>query len=59
MLVSNEGMKIWQADFYRRPLQNEAGEVLWELLLCDGDRAFTYVAFCPQSQATAKWLTEQ
>ena len=52
-------MKIWQADFYRRPLQNEAGEVLWELLLCDGDRAFTYVAFCPQSQATAKWLTEQ
>lgn len=59
MLVSNEAMKIWQADFYRRPLQNEAGEVLWELLLCDGDRAFTYVAFCPQSQATAKWLTEQ
>lgn len=52
-------MKIWQADFYRRPLQNEAGEILWELLICDRDRLFTYVALCPQSQAGAKWLTEQ
>ena len=52
-------MKIWQADFYRRPRQNEAGEVLWELLICDRDRQFTYEAICPQSQANAKWLTEQ
>ncbi len=52
-------MKIWQADFYRRPLQNEAGEVLWELLICDRDFLFTCVALCPQSQANAKWLTEQ
>lgn len=52
-------MKIWQADFYRCPLQNEAGEIFWELLICDGDRVFTWVAVCPQSQASAKWLTEQ
>ncbi|MBW4664618.1 MAG: Tab2/Atab2 family RNA-binding protein [Chroococcus sp. CMT-3BRIN-NPC107] len=52
-------MKIWQADFYRRPLQNDAGEALWELLICDRDRLFTYVALCPQSQANTKWLTEQ
>ncbi|WP_009632979.1 Tab2/Atab2 family RNA-binding protein [Synechocystis sp. PCC 7509] len=52
-------MKIWQADFYRRPLQNEAGEVLWELLICDRDRLFTYEALCPQSQANSKWLIEQ
>jgi RNA-binding protein Tab2/Atab2 len=52
-------MKIWQADFYRCPLQNEAGEILWELLICDRDRQFTYEAICPQSQANAKWLTEQ
>ncbi len=52
-------MKIWQADFYRRPLHNQSGEVLWELLLCDRDRLFTYEAVCPQSQASAKWLTEQ
>ncbi len=52
-------MKIWQADFYRRPLQNQAGEVWWELRICDRDRVFTYEASCPQSQASAKWLTEQ
>lgn len=52
-------MKIWQADFYRRPLQDRAEEVLWELLICDRDFLFTHVAVCPQSQANAKWLTEQ
>ncbi len=52
-------MKIWQADFYRRSLQNKGEETLWELLICDRDRIFTHEAICPQSQATAKWLTQQ
>lgn len=52
-------MKIWQADFYRRPLRDAAGQTLWELLVCDSTRQFTYTAFCPQSQANAKWLVEQ
>lgn len=52
-------MNIWQADFYHLPLQGSAEEVLWQLLICDRDRVFTYVAVCPQSQAGAKWLTEQ
>lgn len=52
-------MKIWQADFYRRPLRDAAGQTLWELLVCDATRQFTYTAFCPQSQANAKWLVEQ
>lgn len=52
-------MQIWQADFYRRPLQDVAGQTLWELLVCDPTRQFTYAAFCPQSQANAKWLVEQ
>lgn len=51
-------MKIWQADFYRRPLRDAAGQI-WELLICDVTRTFTYTAFCPQSQANAKWLVEQ
>jgi len=25
-------MRIWQADFYRRPWQDAAGQGLWELL---------------------------
>ncbi|HEY9301613.1 MAG TPA: Tab2/Atab2 family RNA-binding protein, partial [Phormidium sp.] len=50
---------IWQADFYRRPIKDEAGQSLWELLICDPASSFTYEAFCPQSQANANWLLEQ
>jgi hypothetical protein len=49
----------WQVDFYRRPLQNDAGQPLWELLICDDSRLFTFSAFCPQSEASVDWLTEQ
>ena len=52
-------MQIWQADFYRRPLRDAAGQTLWELLICDPTRTFTYTALCPQSQANARWLIEQ
>lgn len=52
-------MKIWQADFYRRPLRDLEGQVLWELLLCDPTRTFTYEALCPQSEANATWLVSQ
>jgi len=52
-------MRIWQADFYRRPLQDEAGQVLWELLICDATRTFAYEALCPQSQANSSWLVSQ
>jgi hypothetical protein len=52
-------MRIWQADFYRRPLQNEAGQVLWELLICDATRTFAYEALCPQSEANSSWLVSQ
>ncbi|MBW4574211.1 MAG: Tab2/Atab2 family RNA-binding protein [Aphanothece sp. CMT-3BRIN-NPC111] len=52
-------MIVWQADFYRRPLRDTSGEVLWELLVCDLTGSFTYQALCPQSQAIAKWLVSQ
>lgn len=52
-------MKIWQADFYRRPLRDATGQTLWELLICDLTRTFTYAASCPQSEANSKWLAEQ
>jgi hypothetical protein len=50
---------VWQVDFYRRPQQDTAKEVLWELLICDPTRKFEYTATCNQSQANANWLTEQ
>lgn len=52
-------MRIWQADFYRRPLKDATGQVLWELLICDSTRRFTYQALCPQSEANANWLVSQ
>lgn len=50
---------IWQADFYRRPLKNEEGEHLWELLICDPQGKFTFSAFCRQSEANSTWIAAQ
>lgn len=52
-------MLVWQADFYRRPLRDSAGQVLWELLICNPTRSFIYEALCPQAQANAQWLVAQ
>ncbi|MFN6567091.1 Tab2/Atab2 family RNA-binding protein [Dendronalium sp. ChiSLP03b] len=52
-------MKIWQADFYRSPLQEVSGQVLWELLICDATRSFEYAATCPQSAANSSWVADQ
>jgi hypothetical protein len=50
---------IWQADFYRIPLQHEKKEILWELLICDQTRNFEFVATCTQSQANSQWVAQQ
>ncbi len=52
-------MVVWEVDFYRRPLQDEAGNPLWELVICDATDTFRYSAFCPQAKAGAAWLVEQ
>ncbi|PZO17361.1 MAG: hypothetical protein DCF25_11245 [Leptolyngbya foveolarum] len=49
----------WQLDFYRRPLQDDHGKPLWELLICDQAMNFTYAAFCPQAEASAVWVRSQ
>lgn len=52
-------MQIWEADFYRRPLQDEQGQPLWELLLCDRTRTWEFSALCPQPEANAAWVAAQ
>jgi hypothetical protein len=52
-------MRIWQADFYRRPSQDASDLVLWELLICDATRNFKYEATCPQSEASSSWVASQ
>ncbi len=49
----------WQLDFYRRPLQDEQGKPLWELLICDPLMEFSYGDFCPQAEIGAPWLRSQ
>lgn len=52
-------MNLWQVDFYRRPLQDEQGQPLWELVACSPDRSFSKSAFCPQSAANSAWIRAQ
>ena len=52
-------MTVWQVDFYRRPLQDESQQPLWELVLCSPDKTFAAYGFCPQADANASWLVSQ
>jgi len=49
----------WQADLHRPPLVDCDGQPLGELLLCNDDASFTYVAQGPQAGVNQAWLTEQ
>ncbi|MBW4465660.1 MAG: Tab2/Atab2 family RNA-binding protein [Pegethrix bostrychoides GSE-TBD4-15B] len=54
-------MKIWQVDFYRRPLQDAQGNPIWELVACEPIRdaqAFAAQAYCPQPGVSADWLAQ-
>ncbi|MDX2239649.1 MAG: Tab2/Atab2 family RNA-binding protein [Leptolyngbyaceae cyanobacterium bins.302] len=52
-------MTTWEIDFYRRPLQDEAGNPLWEWVVCDSDGTLKARTFCPQPAATAEWVLQQ
>ncbi len=55
---------IWELDFYSRPILDENGKKLWEVLLCEspagleGNREdlFRYAEYCPNSQVNSIWL---
>ncbi|MBD2482179.1 Tab2/Atab2 family RNA-binding protein [Planktothrix sp. FACHB-1365] len=57
---------IWELDFYSRPLRDEEGKKVWEVLICETpvnieDRAetlFRYTQFCPSNQVNSIWLKE-
>jgi hypothetical protein len=51
-------MTVWQADFYRRPLQDEEGNPLWELAVCNSTLQFKFSLFCVQPEATADRLIQ-
>ncbi len=52
-------MKIWQVDFYRRPLQDQASSALWELVICEPKGDLIAAILCPQAAVSARWLADQ
>ncbi|MGB7415866.1 MAG: Tab2 family RNA-binding protein, partial [Thermosynechococcaceae cyanobacterium] len=53
-------MTCWQVDYYRRPLIDEAGQPLWELVICDAQNCDVHISvFCSQATANSDWLKQQ
>jgi hypothetical protein len=58
--------KIWELDFYSRPVMDENKKKLWEVLICESSvnsRAettapFRYARYCPSSTVNSIWLRE-
>lgn len=40
----------WELDFCSRPLLDERGKKIWELLICDSQRNFEYSQFFPNNK---------
>ena len=41
---------IWELDFCSRPIVDERGKKVWELLICDPDRNFEYAQYFPNNK---------
>jgi len=57
--------KIWELDFYSRPILDENGKKVWEVLLCESplqieqtEPLFRFSQFCPSTQVNSIWLKE-
>jgi RNA-binding protein Tab2/Atab2 len=50
--------EVWEIDFYSRPILDEQGKKLWEVLICNTDRTFEFARYCAGSEANARWLQE-
>lgn len=48
--------EVWEIDFYSRPILDEQGKKLWEVLICNTDRTFEFARYCSGSEANARWL---
>lgn len=52
---------IWELDFYSRPILDEQGKKIWEILICESplkidsplDALFRYVTYCPSSEVNS------
>ena len=57
---------VWELDFYSRPVLDEAGKKLWEVLICESSNSierspatlFKYAEYCPSTSVNSLWLRE-
>jgi RNA-binding protein Tab2/Atab2 len=50
--------ETWEMDFYSRPILDEQGKKLWEILICNSSRTFEFSRFCAGAEANARWLQD-
>ncbi|HAZ45334.1 MAG TPA: hypothetical protein DCZ55_12950 [Cyanobacteria bacterium UBA11371] len=58
--------KIWELDFYSRPILDENKKKVWEVLICesplevgdDADSTFRYAQYCSSTQVNSVWLRQ-
>lgn len=51
--------EIWELDFYSRPVLDEDGKKIWELLICDRQRQKEWAQVCPPHQVNSDWIAQQ
>jgi len=57
---------VWELDFYSRPVLDEEGKKLWEVLICESPNSinrspatlFEYSQYCSSSSVNSLWLRE-
>ncbi len=49
---------IWEVDFYARPVLDDQGKKLWELLLCNPQGEDCIARTCPPDQVNSQWLRD-
>ncbi len=57
---------VWELDFYSRPILDEDGKKLWEVLICESpnsierspDSLFKYAEYCSSKTVNSIWLKE-
>jgi RNA-binding protein Tab2/Atab2 len=55
---------VWEIDYYSRPVLDEDGKKLWELLACESpmttarspESLFRYAQYCPSTTVNSAWL---
>ncbi|WP_107671335.1 Tab2/Atab2 family RNA-binding protein [Cyanothece sp. BG0011] len=58
--------KVWELDFYSRPILDENKKKQWEVLICETqtdtteslENGFRYAQFCPPNTVNSIWLRE-